>query len=90
MPGNHGVVYGIYVNWHWIYCQVERYVDDKLDKAEDVLKRKERKVRRWYHSFINSEEPYQLKEIHIFLVAFAAGVAMGIASGQWAAGFYVT
>ncbi|PNF25550.1 hypothetical protein B7P43_G05190 [Cryptotermes secundus] len=61
--------------------QVERYVDRKLDKAEDVLKRKERKARRWYHSLINSEEPYQLKEIHIFLVAFAAGLAIGIASG---------
>jgi FUN14 domain-containing protein 1 len=61
---------------------VERYVDRKLDKAEDVLKRKERKAGRWYHSFINSEDPYRLKEIHIFLVAFAAGVAIGIASGH--------
>lgn len=61
---------------------MERYVDRKLDKAEDVLKRKERKARRWYHTFINGEKPFQLKEIHIFLVAFAAGVAIGIASGH--------
>jgi len=61
---------------------VERYVDRKLDKAEDVLKRKERKARRWYHTFIDGEKPCQLKEIHIFLVAFAAGVAIGIASGH--------
>jgi FUN14 domain-containing protein 1 len=61
---------------------VERYVDRKLDKAEDLLKRKERKARHWYHTFINGEEPYQLQEIHIFLVAFAAGVAIGIASGH--------
>jgi hypothetical protein len=39
-------------------------------------------VRHWYHTFINGEEPYQLKEIHVFLVAFAAGVAIGIASGH--------
>jgi FUN14 domain-containing protein 1 len=61
---------------------VERYVDRKLDKAEDILKKKEHTARRWYHSFINGEEPYQLKEIHIFLVAFAAGVAIGIVSGR--------
>lgn len=61
---------------------MERYVDRKVDKAEDILKGQERKARRWYRSLINSEEPYQLKEIHIFLVAFAAGVAIGIASGQ--------
>jgi len=61
---------------------VDRYVDRKLDKAEDILKRKERKVRRWYHTFVNGENPCQLKEIHIFLVAFAAGVAIGIASGH--------
>jgi FUN14 domain-containing protein 1 len=61
---------------------VERYVDRKVDKAEDILKGQERKARRWYRSLINSEEPYQLKEIHIFLVAFAAGVAIGIATRQ--------
>ena len=61
---------------------MERYVDRKLDKAEDILKRRQRKVRHWYHTFINGEEPYQLKEIHVFLVAFAAGVAIGIASGH--------
>ena len=61
---------------------MDRYVDRKLDKAEDILKRKERKVRRWYHTFVNGENPCQLKEIHIFLVAFAAGVAIGIASGH--------
>jgi FUN14 domain-containing protein 1 len=60
---------------------VERYVDRKLDKAEDALKRSERKAQRWYHTFINGEKPYQVNEIHIFLVAFAAGVAIGIASG---------
>jgi FUN14 domain-containing protein 1 len=61
---------------------VERYVDRKLDKAEDVLKRKEHQARRWYHTFVSGDKPYQLKEIHIFLVAFAAGAAIGIASGH--------
>jgi FUN14 domain-containing protein 1 len=61
---------------------VERYVDRKLDKAEDILKRRERKARSWYHTFITGEKPYQLKQIHIFLVGFAAGLAIGIASGH--------
>jgi FUN14 domain-containing protein 1 len=60
---------------------VERYADRKLDKAEAALKKNERKVRCWYHTFVSGEKPYQVKEIHIFLVAFAAGVAVGIASG---------
>jgi FUN14 domain-containing protein 1 len=61
---------------------VERFVDRKLDKAEDVLKRKEHQARRWYHTFVSGEKQYKLKEIHIFLVAFTAGVAIGIASGH--------
>lgn len=62
---------------------MERYVDRKLDKAEDVLKRKERKCDAGIITFVSGEESCQLKEIHIFLVAFAAGVAIGIASGHW-------
>lgn len=62
--------------------KVERYVDRKLDKAEDILKRRERKARSWYHTFITGEKPYQLNGIHIFLVGFAAGLAIGIASGH--------
>lgn len=69
---------------------MERYAERKLDKAEDALKSSQRKARRWYHTFINGEKPYQLKEIHIFLVAFAAGIAIGIASGQWIGGLCVT
>jgi FUN14 domain-containing protein 1 len=61
---------------------VERYVDRKLDKAEDILKRREHKARSWYHTFITGEKPYQLNGIHIFLVGFAAGLAIGIASGH--------
>jgi hypothetical protein len=75
--------YGTCENWPWIYFQVERYVDRKLDKAEDILKRRERKARSWYHTFITGEKPCQLKGIHIFLVGFAAGLAIGIASGHW-------
>ncbi|PNF25611.1 hypothetical protein B7P43_G03833 [Cryptotermes secundus] len=60
--------------------KVERYVDRKLDKAEDILKRRERKARSWYHTFITGEKPYQLNGIHVFLVGFAAGLAIGFAS----------
>ncbi|PSN51026.1 hypothetical protein C0J52_07454 [Blattella germanica] len=62
--------------------KVERYVDRKIDKAEDVLAKRQRKVKRWYHSFVDDEEPYKLKEIHVFLLSFATGVAIGLISGQ--------
>ena len=56
-------------------------MDRKIDKAEDILSRQERRAKSWYQRYIIGEEPYRVKEIHIFLVAFAAGVAIGVASG---------
>ncbi|XP_018325535.1 FUN14 domain-containing protein 1 isoform X1 [Agrilus planipennis] len=57
--------------------KMERYVDRKIDKAEDILKKKQKTAKRWYTSIIGEEE-WKLKEIHIFCVSFIAGLALGV------------
>ncbi|KAF2880488.1 hypothetical protein ILUMI_25695 [Ignelater luminosus] len=59
--------------------KMERYVDRKLDKAEEVVKDRKAKAKRWYSSVTGNNDG-KLKEIHIFLMSFAAGVALGIAT----------
>ncbi|XP_012222726.1 FUN14 domain-containing protein 2 isoform X2 [Linepithema humile] len=61
--------------------KVERFVDKKLDKAERLLRQGETRTRRWYHAFIG-DDSFQPKEVHFFLVSFAAGVALGIATAN--------
>ncbi|XP_076752631.1 FUN14 domain-containing protein 2 isoform X2 [Xylocopa sonorina] len=61
--------------------KVERFVDKKLDKAEQLLKNGESRTRRWYHS-ITGDKSFKTQEIHIFLTSFVAGLALGIASGN--------
>lgn len=60
--------------------QAERYVDRKLDQAESALKRKQKKVKKWYSAFIGDENGARVNELHIFVIAFGAGVALGFAS----------
>ncbi|OAD62302.1 FUN14 domain-containing protein 1 [Eufriesea mexicana] len=60
---------------------VERYVDRKLDKAEQLLKNGESRTRRWYH-FITGESSFEATEFHFFLTSFIAGLAFGIATGN--------
>lgn len=62
--------------------KVERYVDRKMDKAEDALKKTQRKGRRWYHSIVDEEDPFQIKEIHIFLASFVVGLAVGMVTAS--------
>lgn len=64
-----------------IIDKVERFVDRKLDKAETLLKKKERKARRWYHRVVYDEEPFIFQEIHVFMASFIAGMAFGIVFG---------
>lgn len=61
--------------------QVERFVDKKLDKAEQLMKNGESRTRRWYHSMCGNES-FRPKEIHFFFASFAAGVALGIATSN--------
>ncbi|XP_017790167.1 PREDICTED: FUN14 domain-containing protein 2 [Habropoda laboriosa] len=61
--------------------KVERYVDKKLDKAEQLLKNGESRTRRWYHS-ITGDTSFQATELHFFFASFIAGLALGIATGN--------
>ncbi|XP_028156109.1 FUN14 domain-containing protein 1 isoform X1 [Ostrinia nubilalis] len=61
--------------------KVERFVDRKLDKAEDLLKKKEVKAKRWYHNF-TGDEHYRATETHVFVAAFFAGMALGLICGK--------
>ncbi|XP_043287774.1 FUN14 domain-containing protein 2 isoform X2 [Venturia canescens] len=61
--------------------KVERFVDKKLDKAEQLLKNGESRTRRWYYS-LTGDETFRPKEIHFFLASFAAGLAIGFATAN--------
>ncbi|XP_026731318.1 FUN14 domain-containing protein 1-like isoform X1 [Trichoplusia ni] len=61
--------------------KVERFVDRKLDKAEDLLKKKEVKAKRWVHN-LKGDEHYRATESHVFLASFAAGMAIGLLCGK--------
>lgn len=66
-----------------VYIQVERFVDRKLDKMENVLKKKERKAKTWYHKNVLGDEDYFVfQEIHVFMASFMAGLALGVTSGR--------
>ncbi len=56
-------------------------MDRKLDKAEDLLKKKEVKAKQWYHNF-TGDNNYRATESHIFLASFAVGMACGIMCGK--------
>ncbi|XP_043678437.1 FUN14 domain-containing protein 1 isoform X1 [Vespula pensylvanica] len=59
--------------------KVERFVDKKLDKAEQLLKNGESNTRRWYHS-ITGDSSFRPTEFHFFLASFTVGLALGIAT----------
>ncbi|XP_049881833.1 FUN14 domain-containing protein 1 isoform X1 [Pectinophora gossypiella] len=61
--------------------KVERFVDRKLDKAEDLIKKKEVKAKRWYHNFTGDED-YHATESHVFFTSFVAGIAIGMLCGK--------
>ncbi|KAI5711457.1 hypothetical protein M8J75_000525 [Diaphorina citri] len=62
--------------------QVERFVDKKMDKAETLLKKKERKAKRWFYRNMYDEDPIIFEEFHVFLASFVAGMAFGMALGM--------
>ncbi|RZF39243.1 hypothetical protein LSTR_LSTR010337 [Laodelphax striatellus] len=64
-----------------LFDKVERFVDRKLDKAETLLKKRERKARRWYHRALFDEDPFIFQEIHVFMASFVAGMAFGMIFG---------
>lgn len=60
--------------------QAERYVDRKLDQAEDALKKKSKKAKKWYAAFIGDDSGVKINNLHIFLFGFTGGIAIGLAS----------
>lgn len=58
--------------------KADRFVDRKLDEAERVLKNKGKKAKKWYSNFIGDSSGPKLNEFHIFVISFAAGVALGV------------
>ncbi|XP_059616380.1 FUN14 domain-containing protein 1-like [Phlebotomus argentipes] len=62
--------------------KAERYLDRKLDQAEGLLKKQEKKARKWYTTFIGDENGCKFNDFHIFLCAFAAGVAVGVVTAK--------
>jgi len=64
---------------NWV-DKAERFVDRKLDRAEDILKTKGKKAGKWYSKFIGDADGPKLNSLHIFLTAFVGGIALGVAS----------
>ncbi|CRL01784.1 CLUMA_CG015000, isoform A [Clunio marinus] len=60
--------------------KADRFVDRKLNQAEDLLKKKGKSAKKWYSNFIGDANGPKLNEFHIFVISFAAGVALGIGS----------
>lgn len=58
--------------------QADRFVDRKLNQAEDILKKKQKSAKKWYSNMIGDANGPKLNEFHIFVISFAAGVALGI------------
>lgn len=57
--------------------KADRFVDRKLDQAESALKKKSKKIRKWYSGFIGDENGPKINELHIFLGAFVGGYILG-------------
>lgn len=58
---------------------MERFVDKKLDKAEDMLKNQQKKTKSWYDTLRGKSS--EMKDFNIFVISFLAGVALGVATG---------
>ncbi|CAI6351638.1 unnamed protein product [Macrosiphum euphorbiae] len=61
--------------------KVGRFVDKKLDKAEDLLRKKERKAKRWFNRISGDEDEFVFEEIHVFLASYLIGLVLGISCG---------
>ncbi|KAF5283426.1 hypothetical protein FQA39_LY04802 [Lamprigera yunnana] len=62
---------GYSANW---MDRLENYVDKKADEVEGVVKDRQKAAKRWYSKFTGQNN--KLKEIHVFLISFVAGVAI--------------
>lgn len=60
------------------FFQADRFIDRKLNQAEDALKKQKKSAKKWYSNMIGDANGPKLNEFHIFVISFAAGVALGI------------
>lgn len=66
-----------------VVFQAERYVDRKIDQAESKLKKSQKKAKKWYAAFIGDDNGPKINNLHIFLVGFTGGVAVGLACAKF-------
>lgn len=59
--------------------QAERFVDRKIDQAENAMKKGQKKANKWYTTLIGDETGPKINNLHIFLMSFTGGVAIGLA-----------
>lgn len=65
---------------NWTQFQAERYVDRQIDQAENVMKKGQKKAKKWYTGLIGDDSGPKINNLHIFLLSFTGGVAIGLAS----------
>lgn len=58
--------------------KAERYLDRKLDQAEDHLKKQQKLGKKWYSNLIGDARGPKLNELHVFTISFIAGLAIGL------------
>lgn len=61
--------------------KMERFVDRKLDKAEELINKKQIKAKRWFESATGNEY-YSATTTDVFVASFVAGLAIGLLCGR--------
>ena len=57
--------------------KVEDFVDKKAEQVETIVKNRKKVAKRWYSSLTGGSDN-KLKEIHVFIISFVAGIAIGV------------
>jgi FUN14 domain-containing protein 1 len=61
--------------------KLENKLNKAADKAEEFFNRGETVSRRWYHKVLTGED-LRMKDLQVFFIAFAGGVAIGVLTGS--------
>lgn len=75
------LLYSVHVIFPGIIVQLENKLNKAADKAEQLVNRGDRQARKWYHRLAYGED-LEVKELQVFTTAFAAGVALGLLTGN--------
>jgi FUN14 domain-containing protein 1 len=60
--------------------KITNTLNRNADRVEDALRKKSKKVKSWYSNLIGDENGPHINELHIFMLSFAAGLALGLGS----------